>query len=129
MSKIGRDVFICDAIRTPIAIGKEHGALHSLHPVSLLSIVLETLAARNSLDKSQVGDVICGCVTPIAQQGANIPRLALLKAGYPISVPGVQLNRMCGSGQQAVHFASQAIACGDLDLAVACGIEMMSVVC
>jgi len=67
-------------------------------------------------------------VTPINSQGGNIGRLALLQAGYPINVPGVQINRMCGSGQQAIHFISQAIGSGDIDLGIACGIEMMSVV-
>jgi acetyl-CoA acyltransferase len=122
------DVYIVDCVRTAIGVGKATGSLHLVHPVTLLSSVLEDLARRNKLDKSLVGDVICGCVTPIKQQGTNIPRIALLKAGYPIEVPGVQLNRMCGSGQQAIHFASQAIASGDLDIAIGCGVEMMGVV-
>ncbi|MGB9521679.1 MAG: thiolase family protein, partial [Anaerolineales bacterium] len=71
-------------------------------------------------------DVILGCVSPIGEQGANIARLALLKAGFPVEVPGVTLNRMCGSSQQAVHFAAQAILAGDMDIIVAGGIEMMS---
>eukprot|EP01080_Neovahlkampfia_damariscottae_P008184 gene8184-12_t len=122
------EVFIVDCVRTPIGIGKSSGALNSVHPVALLSTVLDNLAKRNNLDKSVVEDVICGCVTPVKQQGSNIPRLALLKAGYPIEVPGVQLNRMCGSGQQAIHFAAQGIASGDLEVAIGCGVEMMSVV-
>jgi len=75
-----------------------------------------------------VEDVIAGCVSPNQEQGGNIARLALLAAGFPQKVPGVQLNRMCGSGQQAVHFAAQAIAAGDMDIVIGCGIEMMSVV-
>jgi acetyl-CoA acetyltransferase family protein len=125
----GRDVYIVDCVRSPIGQGRnDQGALHNVHPVNLLAMVLDNLAARNSLNKAEVEDVICGCVTPLKQQGANIPRISLLKAGYPVNVPGVQLNRMCGSGQQAIHFGAQAIAAGDMDLVIAAGIEMMSVV-
>jgi len=72
-----------------------------------------------------VEDVICGCVSPIKEQGGDIGRIAAMKAGFPIQVPGVQLNRLCGSGQQAIHFASQAIASGDMDCVIACGVESM----
>lgn len=120
------DVFIVDAVRTPVARGKENGGLHDIHPVELLAGVLNELCTRAGVDKSQVDDIIAGCVSPIGEQGANIARLALLKAGFPVEVPGVQLNRMCGSSQQAVHFGSQAIASGDMDLVIASGIEMMS---
>lgn len=120
------DVYIVEAVRTPVARGKENGGLHDIHPVELLAGVLEELCARAGVDKSQVDDIIAGCVSPIGEQGANIARLALLKAGFPVEVPGVQLNRMCGSSQQAVHFGSQAIASGDMDLVIASGIEMMS---
>ncbi len=120
------DVYIVDAVRTPVARGKENGGLHDIHPVELLAGVLDELCTRAGVDKSQVDDIIAGCVSPIGEQGANIARLALLKAGFPVEVPGVQLNRMCGSSQQAVHFGSQAIASGDMDLVIASGIEMMS---
>ena len=73
-------------------------------------------------------DVVAGCVTPLGKQGANVGRLAALKAGFPVKTPGVQLNRMCGSGAVAVQFASQAIAAEDQDVAIACGVEMMSAV-
>ncbi len=123
---VGRDVYIVDAVRTPVGSGRnEQGMLHQIHPVTLLSHVLEQVAMRTDVNKSHVQDVICGCVTPVGDQGANIPRLALLKAGYPVNVPGVQLNRMCGSAQQAIHFAAQAIASGDQDLVVACGVEVL----
>ncbi|MBK5290286.1 MAG: thiolase family protein [Acidobacteriia bacterium] len=122
----GRDVYIVEAVRTPIGRGKPDGALHSIHPVDLLAHTLDAVATRAGIAKEQVEDVIAGCVTPIHEQGANIARFALLKAGFPIEVPGVQLNRFCGSGQQAVHFAAQEIASGDMDLVVACGVEMMS---
>ncbi len=120
------DVYIVEAVRTPVARGKENGGLHAIHPVALLAGVLEELCTRAGVDKAHVDDIIAGCVSPIGEQGANIARLALLKAGFPVEVPGVQLNRMCGSSQQAVHFGSQAIASGDMDLVIASGIEMMS---
>jgi len=75
---------------------------------------------------AQVEDVIVGCVTPVKEQGSNIGRLAALKAGFPIETPGTQINRYCGSGQQAIHFAAQAIAAGDMDVAIGAGVEFMS---
>ncbi len=120
--------YIIDCVRTPIAIGKKTGALHNVHPVTLLAQVLDAVTNRVDVNKSLVEDVICGCVTPLKQQGSNIPRLALLKANFPVTVPAVQLNRMCGSGQQAVHFAAQGIESGDNDVVIGCGVEMMSVV-
>lgn len=120
------DVFIVEAVRTPVGRGKENGALHAIHPVDLLGRVLSEVCDRAGVEKGQIDDVLTGCVSPIGEQGANVPRLALLKAGFPFEVPGIQLNRMCGSSQQAVHFASQAIASGDMDLVIASGIEMMS---
>lgn len=122
----GRDVFIVDALRTPIGRGKDDGALHGIHPVDLLAMTLEHLVQRVGVDKAQVEDVVTGCVTPIQDQGANIARLAVLKAGFPIEVPGVQLNRFCGSSQEAVHSAAQSIASGDADLTIGSGVEMMS---
>lgn len=123
-----RDVFIVEAVRTPIGRGREDGALHPIHPVDLLAMTLNECVKRAGVQKGDVEDIIAGCVTPMGKQGANIPRLALLKAGFPIEVPAVQLNRMCGSGQQAVHFASQAIAAGDMELAIGGGVEMMGTV-
>jgi acetyl-CoA acyltransferase len=119
--------FIVDALRTPIGIGKpEKGALYPVPPVDLASLVLREVVRRTGIEASDVDDVILGCVTPVGDQGANIARLAALKAGFPVTVPGVQLNRMCGSGQQAIHFACQAIIAGDMDLVLAGGVEMMS---
>lgn len=123
-----REAYIVEAVRTPIGRGREDGALHSLHPVDLLATALAECVKRAGVEKKDVEDVIAGCVSPTDKQGANIARLALLKAGFPVEVPGVQLNRMCGSGQQAVHFASQAIAAGDMDLVIGGGIEMMGTV-
>jgi len=118
------DVFIVDALRTPIGRGKPDGALHDIHPVDLLAHTLK--AVVNGLDPRFVEDIVCGCVTPTGEQGANIGRLAGLKARFPIETPGLQLNRFCGSGQQAIHFAAQAIASGDMDIAIGCGVESMS---
>ncbi|MDX9973747.1 MAG: thiolase family protein [FCB group bacterium] len=120
-----RDAFIVEAVRTPLGRGREDGALSSIHPVDLLALTLSEVVSRAGVEKGDVEDIISGCVSPTNEQGANIARLALLKAGFPVHVPGVQINRMCGSSQQAVHFASQAIAAGDMNLAIGSGIEMM----
>lgn len=120
------DVYIVSAIRTPIGRGRAEGALHSFHPVNLLALALDACVKAVGVDKADVEDVITGCVMPIGEQGADIGRVAALQAGFPIEVPGVQINRFCGSGQQAVHFAAQAIAAGDMDLVIASGVESMS---
>lgn len=123
---MSREVYIVDAVRTPIGRGKADGALHGMHPVDLLAGTLNALVERTGIEKGQVEDVVAGCVSPIGEQGTCIGRLAALKAGFPIAVPGLQLNRFCGSGQQAIHFAAQAIAAGDMDLTIGCGVESMS---
>lgn len=120
------EVFIVSAVRSPIGIGKTGGALSSLAPVDLSARVMQAAVAQAGVEPGQVEDVIWGCVTAIGDQGANLARLAALQAGFPPHVPGVTLNRMCGSSQQAVHFAAQAILSGDMDLVLAGGIEMMS---
>jgi acetyl-CoA acyltransferase len=121
-----RDVFIVDAVRTPIGRGKNEGALHGVHPVDLLAQTLNALVERAGIDKAQVEDIVAGCVTASGEQGTCIGRLAGLKARFPNEVPAVQLNRFCGSGQQAIHFAAQAIAAGDIEMAIGCGVESMS---
>ena len=120
------DVFIISSVRTPIGIGKPTGALAPIAPVDLAALVIKEAGCRAGVDPGRVEDVVWGCVTPIGDQGANLGRLAVLKAGYPVRVPAVTLNRMCGSGQQAVHFAAQAILSGDMDIVIAGGTEMMS---
>ncbi|MEK7310755.1 MAG: thiolase family protein [Chloroflexota bacterium] len=120
------DVFIVAAARTPVGVGKPGGALNSISPLDLIAHILREVPKRAGIEPASVQDVILGCVSPIGEQGANIARLAALKAGYPIEVPGVTLNRMCGSSQQAIHFAAQAIASGDMDVVVAGGVESMS---
>jgi acetyl-CoA acyltransferase len=89
-------------------------------------LVLQEAVKRAGIDPGQVEDVVWGCVTPIGDQGANLARLGALRAGFPIHVPAVTLSRMCGSSQQAIHFAAQAILSGDMDLVIAGGTEMMS---
>jgi acetyl-CoA acyltransferase len=120
------EAFIIAAVRTPIGIGKAKGILAPVAPVDLAAGVLQEVVQRAGLDASRIEDVIWGCVTQVGDQGANLARLAVLKAGFPVRVPAVTLNRMCGSGQQAIHFAAQAILAGDMDLVIAGGSEMMS---
>ncbi len=120
------DAFIISAVRTPVGLGKPNGALAALSPVELTSLVLKEAAHRAGVDPGRVEDVIWGCVTPIGDQGANLARLGVLRAGFPAHVPAVTLSRMCGSGQQAIHFAAQVILAGDADLVIAGGTEMMS---
>jgi acetyl-CoA acetyltransferase family protein len=121
------EVYLIAAVRTPIGIGKSQtGALYPVAPVDLAGRVLKEVTRRAGVEPGLVEDIIMGCVTPVGDQGANIARLAALKAGIPVTVPAVQLNRMCGSGQQAIHFAAQEILAGDMDLAIGGGIEMMS---
>lgn len=120
------EVYILSAVRSPVGMGKAHGTLAPLLPVNLAALVLKEAVRRAGVEADWLDDVILGCVTPIGDQGANLARLAALKAGFPVEVPAVTLNRMCGSGQQAVHFAAQAILAGDMDIIVAGGCEVMS---
>jgi len=120
------EVFILSAVRTPVGVGKPTGALAPLAPVDLTARVLLEAVERAEVDPGWVEDVVWGCVTPIGDQGANLARLGVLQAGFPKEVPAVTLNRMCGSSQQAVHFACQEILSGDMELVIAGGTEMMS---
>lgn len=120
------EVYIISAVRTAIGTGKPTGGLAPIEPVDLGAQVLREATNRAGIEPEFVEDVIWGCVTPIGDQGANIGRLSVLKAGFPESVPAVTLNRMCGSGQQAIHFGAQAILAGDMDLVITGGTEMMS---
>jgi acetyl-CoA acetyltransferase family protein len=119
-----REVVILEAVRSPI--GKRDGKLSGTLPVHLAARVLQELMSRARVEPAQVQDVIFGCVTPIGEQGANIARLSVLQAGFPVEVPAVSINRMCGSSQQAIHFAAQEILSGDMDIVIAGGIEVMS---
>ena len=120
------EAFIISAIRSPVGIGKPTGALAPITPINLTALIMQEALIRAQMEATQVEDVIWGCVTQIGDQGANLARLAVLKAGFPVEVPGVTLNRMCGSSQQAVHFASLAILAGDMEIVLAGGTEMMS---
>ncbi|TWG93637.1 acetyl-CoA C-acetyltransferase/acetyl-CoA acyltransferase [Nocardioides sp. J9] len=121
------DVVIVDAIRTPSGRGKAGGALADVHPVDLLSQTLQTLLERSpAVDPGTVDDVIVGCVSQVGEQSATPGRMAWLGAGLPPHVPATTIDRKCGSSQQAVHFAAQAIASGEADVVVAGGVESMS---
>ncbi|HSD43892.1 MAG TPA: thiolase family protein [Burkholderiales bacterium] len=115
---------VIDAVRTPF--GKRGGAFRENRPDALLAHALHGLVARAGLPAARIEDVICGTVTQAGEQGANVGRLGVLLAGFPVSVPAVSLNRMCGSSQQAVHFAAQAVAAGDARYAIGCGVENMT---
>jgi acetyl-CoA acyltransferase len=119
-----REVVIVEAVRTPV--GKRNGVFREKHPVHLAAIVLDEVVKRAGIEKQLVEDIVVGCVTPIAEQGYNIGRLSALEAGFPVEVPAVQINRMCGSGQQAIHFASQEIKSGDMEITIAAGVESMT---
>ena len=120
------EAFILAAVRTPVGIGKPGRKLSSISPVDLGAFILQAAVDRSGIAPELIDDVIWGCVTQIGDQGANLARLSALKAGFPVSVPAVTINRMCGSSQQAIHFAVQAILSGDMDLVIAGGTEMMS---
>lgn len=120
------EAYIYDAIRTPRGRGKSDGALHDVQPVQLLSTVLKALKERNNLDTSYIDDVISGCVSPIGEQGGDIARAAVLDAGYAQTVAGVQVNRFCSSGLEAINMAAAYVMSGQADLMVAGGVESMS---
>ena len=121
-----RRALIVDVVRTPLAKGREGGALSAIHPVDLLAHTLKGLIARTGIDPGAVDDVIAGCVIQVGEQAANIGRQAWLAAGFPETVPAVTIDRKCGSAQQAMDFAAQGVMAGAYDLTIACGVEMMS---
>jgi acetyl-CoA acetyltransferase family protein len=120
------EAYILSAVRTAIGVGKPGGSLAFMDPTDLGAMVLNAAVQQAGVEPDVVDDVIWGCVTQVNDQGANLGRLTALKAGFPTSVPAVTVNRMCGSSQQAVHFAVQAVLSGDMDLVIAGGTEMMS---
>ncbi|MGW8762905.1 acetyl-CoA C-acyltransferase [Streptomyces sp. NPDC055815] len=119
-----RDAVIVDAVRTPI--GKRGGVPSGIHPVDLSAHVLGALADRTGLDPAAVDDVVWGCVSQIGEQASNVGRYAVLAAGWPEEVPGVTVDRACGSSQQAVHFAAAGVVSGQYGIVVAGGVESMS---
>jgi len=121
------DALVFDAIRTPRGRGKSNGSLHTTKPIDLVVGLMHELLSRNeNLDPNRVDDVVLGCVTPIGDQGADIAKTAAVKAGLPDTVAGVQLNRFCASGLEAVNVAAQKVASGWEDLVFAGGVESMS---
>lgn len=120
------EAYILDAVRTPRGRGKKNGSLHEVKPVDLLGTLFKALQERHNLDTSQVNDVVLGCVTPVGDQGADIAKIAPLHAGWDQSVPGVQLNRFCSSGLEAVNLAAMKVRSGWEDLVVGGGVESMS---
>ena len=120
------EAFVFDAIRTPRGKGKKDGSLHEVKPIDLLAGVLGELQRRHGLDTSQVDDVVMGVVSPVGEQGSVIAKVAALKAGWDWRCAGVQLNRFCASGLEAVNLAAQKVRSGWEDLVVAGGVESMS---
>jgi len=119
-----REAWIVEAVRTPV--GRYGGALASVRPDDLAATVLEAVVARSGIDASIVDDVILGCANQAGEDNRNVARMALLLAGFPVEVAGQTVNRLCGSGLQAVASAAQAIAVGDADVIIAGGVESMS---
>ncbi|MGO9959265.1 MAG: beta-ketoacyl synthase N-terminal-like domain-containing protein, partial [Solirubrobacteraceae bacterium] len=118
---------VFDAIRTPRGKGKVNGSLHATKPVDLVAGLMHEVLSRNpDFDPARVDDVVLGCVTPIGDQGMDIAKTAAMKAGLPDVVPGLQLNRFCASGLEAVNIAAQKVASGWEDLVLAGGVESMS---
>ncbi len=120
------DAYILDAVRTPRGKGKQDGALHEVTAVALASTVLKSLRDRNNLDTEKVDDVVLGCVSPVKEQGMDIARSAVFSSGYSNKTPGLQINRFCASGLEAVNVAAGQIAAGASDLVIAGGVEAMS---
>ena len=119
-----REAVIVEAVRTPV--GKRNGGLSGVHAADLSAVVLNALVDRTGLDPSTVDDVVWGCVSQVGDQSSNIGRFAVLAAGWPESIPGTTVNRACGSSQQALDFAAQAVMSGQQDVVVAGGVEVMS---
>ena len=120
------EAYIIDAIRTPRGKGKKDGSLHEVKPIRLLTGLLNELKQRHQLDTAQVDDIVLGCVTPIGDQGADIAKTAAVAAGWNDDVAGVQINRFCASGLEAVNMAAMKVRSGWEDLVVAGGVETMS---
>ena len=120
------EAFVYDAIRTPRGKGKKDGSLHEVKPINLLAGLLTELQRRNDFDTAQVDDVVMGLVSPIGEQGSVLPKVAALKAGWDYRCAGVQINRFCASGLEAVNMAAQKVRSGWEDLVVAGGVESMS---
>lgn len=123
---MSRSAYIFDAVRTPRSKGRPGGALHEVKPIDLAADLLRALQERHQLDTACVDDVVMGCVTPIGEQGSNVAKMVVQNAEWDESVAGVQLDRFCASGLEAVNIAAQKVASGWEDLVVAGGVECMS---
>jgi len=121
---MSRDAVIVEAVRTPV--GKRNGGLSGTHPLDLSAHVLKSLQERSGVDPSVIDDVIWGCVMQVGEQSIDIARNAVIAAGWPYSIPGVSVDRQCGSSQQSVHFAAAGLIAGQYDVVVAGGVESMS---
>jgi acetyl-CoA acyltransferase len=119
-----RETVIVEAVRTPV--GKRNGGLSSMHAADLSAVVLNELIERTGIDPNVIDDVVWGCVSQVGDQSSNIGRYAVLAAGWPEHIPGTTINRACGSSQQALDFAAQAVMSGQQDVVVAGGVEVMS---
>ena len=120
------EAYIYDHVRTPRGRGKKDGSLHEVTALNLAAQALGEVKRRNDFDPKLVDDVVLGCVDPVGEAGADIARTAALVAGYGDSVPGVQINRFCASGLDAVNFAAAQVIAGAQDLAIGGGVESMS---
>ena len=120
------DAYIFDAVRTPRGKGRPDGALNQITPIQLATQVLEAVRDRNDLDTSLVDDVILGCVSPVGEQGSDIARVAVLNADYAETTAGLQINRFCASGLEAVNIAAAKVMAGEADMAIGGGVESMS---
>ncbi|MFL5231364.1 MAG: acetyl-CoA C-acyltransferase, partial [Microvirga sp.] len=120
------DAYIYDAVRTPRGRGKPDGALYEVTALKLAETALRALKERNDLDTTLVDDVVLGCVDPVGEAGGDIARAAALHAGYGETVPGVQINRFCASGLDAINFASAQVMAGQHEMTIGGGVESMS---
>ena len=121
-----QEAYVYEAIRTPRSKGKANGELHEVKPIDLVVNLMDELVARTDLDTSQVSDVVLGCVTPVGDQGSDIAKAAAQMAGWDLDVPGMQLNRFCASGLEAVNIGAMKVRSGWEDLVVSGGVESMS---
>ncbi len=120
------EAYIYDAVRTPRGKGKADGSLHEVTPVGLATQVLEAIRDRSEIDAGEIEDVAFGCVSPVGEQGAVVTRTAILNAGYPETTSGIQVNRFCASGLEAINIAAAKVKAGEADLTIGGGVESMS---
>ena len=118
------NVVIVEAVRTPV--GRRGGGLSTMHPAELLAVVQKAIVERTGIDPAEVGQVVGGCVSQVGEQTFNITRTAWLAAGLPLSVAATTVDTQCGSSQQATNLATSLVGAGVVDVALACGVEVMS---